>query len=36
MFERITNQTIVYLKIQPEFVAFDGGDFTSNYADKYC
>lgn len=35
MFERITKQIIVHLKIQPELVALDGSGFTSDYADKY-
>ena len=35
MIERITNQIIAYLKIQPELIALDGSGFTNDYADKY-
>lgn len=35
MFERITKQIIMHLKIQPKLIALDGSGFTSDYADKY-
>ena len=35
MFERITNQLMGNLKIEPKIIALDGSEFSSDYADKY-
>lgn len=35
MFERITNQLIGNLEIEPKIIALDGSGFSSDYADKY-
>ena len=34
MFERIINQIITHLKIQPELIALDSSGFTNDYADN--